>query len=206
MKRDVILHGHLKEKFGDKFSLDVATAGEAIRALNVNFQTFIEELKEGSYYIICGDQEQGLSLDLEDVNEFKLGSKELHIMPVIEGSSSEGKGGGILKAILGVALIGAAIFFSGGALAAPIANGAMMGMTYGNLAMMGLALTLAGVSQLLSPQEKKDEDKKDESFIFSGPGNSYEQGSAVPVIYGEVITGGVMISGGVDIENIGVAV
>jgi len=204
--RKVHLHGRLKKLFGGPFDLEVATAGEAIRALNVNFPgKFMDALKEGSYEVIRGDKKDGDRLDLEDVNTFNLGSADLHIVPVVEGSRSQGKGGGILKAILGVALIGAAIFFSGGALATPIMGGGGMlgGMTYGHMAMLGVALTLAGVSQILSPAEDpSDETKKDDSFSFSGPGNAYSQGNPVPLIYGEVITGSVLISGGLDIEDI----
>jgi hypothetical protein len=39
---------------------------------------------------------------------------------------------------------------------------------------------------------------------MSGPGNTSDQGAPVPLVYGEVITGGVLISGGVDIEKIAV--
>jgi len=215
MLRNVHLHGHLGKLFGKVHRFEVETAAEAIRALNVNFPKFMETMKEGSYYVIRGRRHGGLSLELEDVTAFKLGKADLHIVPVTKGSGEGGgKGGGGLKMILGVALIGAAVFFSGGLAAggAGLLAGmgqtafsiAGMGITWGNIAMVGVALTLSGVSQMLSPQEKsQDETKKTDSFMFSGPINAAAQGNPVPLIYGRVMTGSIPISAGIDIENIG---
>jgi predicted phage tail protein len=52
----------------------------------------------------------------------------------------------------------------------------------------------------LSPEQ--DNEPKKESYLFSGPGNSYTQGNPIPLVYGEVITGGQLISGGMDIEQL----
>lgn len=198
MLRKIHLHGAIGAKYGEVFELDVETTAEAVRALGANFPELLKDLREGAWHIMRGDPDTGMDLAEEQLVGFRLGKAELHFIPVVAGS----KRGGLLKIILGVALIGAAFAFSGGALAAPIGGGMLGGMTYGNMAMMGAALALAGVSQLLAPEEKE---KKDESsFTMSGPGNAYEQGSPVPLVYGFVITGGVMVSGGIDIENIGV--
>ena len=39
---------------------------------------------------------------------------------------------------------------------------------------------------------------------MSGPGNTYDEGRCVPLNYGEIIVGGYLISGGLDIEQIAV--
>ena len=118
-------------------------------------------------------------------------------MPAIAGS----KRGGLLKIVLGAVLVGAAFALSGGMLAAPIAGVlGQAGFTYGSLAMLGLATAVVGVSSLLAPEEKANE--KNDSFLFSGPGNTSEQGVAIPLVYGEVITGGVFVSGGLEIEKL----
>jgi predicted phage tail protein len=210
MMRKIWLHGRLAERFGEVYDLDVVTAGEAVRALHCNFPTFIDELKEGSFQFIRGDEETGFDLDLDEVCNFKLGDADLHIIPVIEGEKS--RVGGIIKAVVGVALIGAAIFFSGGAagglvaaLGQPIAGGALFGATFGNMAALGLAITLVGVSSALTPHktaEKDKADKNDQSYDISGPGNTYEQGNPVPIIYGEGIFGSVAISIGKDVDPI----
>ena len=197
--RTIYLHGHL-ERFGAKTELHVQTPAEAIRALSINYPGFSEALQEGYYEIVRGsDPETGLALDLEDMSAYRLGNGDLHIIPVAQGA----KRGGIVKAILGVALIGVAVFASGGALGAAIGSqGSMLGgLTWGNVAMVGLGLTIAGASQALTKTEGKEDDKS-ESYSLSGALNSYEQGNPVPLIFGELIVGGQLISAGVDIEQL----
>lgn len=198
--RKIHLHGALGAKYGESFDLEVETAAEAVRAIGTNFPEFIRDIRDGSWHVVRGeDLENGYDLDEDELAHYRLGRGDLHIAPVVAGS----KNSGTLKAVLGIALVGAAFFFSGGALATPLLSvGGQTVLTYGNVAMIGAALALAGASQLLAPEEKGKDDS-DDSFIFSGPTNVADQGFPVPLVYGEVITGGVMISGGVDIERIG---
>ncbi|MFA9261796.1 MAG: hypothetical protein ACEQSB_00350 [Undibacterium sp.] len=202
--RKIHLTGLLGKKYGKIIELEVETIAEAIRALSTNFPGFLADLKIGSYHVVLGKSvRKGLSLGEDDIAGFRLGRSDLHILPFVAGSKNSG---GILKAVLGVALIGVAFMFSGGALATPLmaGGGLLGGFTYGNLAMLGAALALQGVSTLLSPEESTTE--KQDSFTLSGPGNAYEQGYPVPLVYGRVITGGVLVSGGIDIEPIAVGV
>ncbi|HEV7335553.1 MAG TPA: hypothetical protein VGO06_06250 [Bosea sp. (in: a-proteobacteria)] len=211
-RRKVYLHGKLGDEFGELFEFEVTTAGEAIRALNANFPNrFMGVLKDGSYYLIRGDEETGMGLEEDHLNSFNLGNGDLHIIPAVKGSAGRGgKGGGGVKAILGVALIGTAIFMSGGTMAAPLSGMAStfaiggMNISWGTVAAFGLAMTVAGAAQLLSPKEKpKDETKREDSFAFSGPINTNEQGNPIPLVYGRVMTGGQIVSSGIDIEDIG---
>jgi predicted phage tail protein len=200
MLRKVHLHGHLAKEFGKVHSLSVLTAGEALRAFGANFPTFWGKLRDGSYEIIVGKRRGGQALEVEDINDFRLGNGDLHIVPVVQGA----KRGGVLKVILGAVLIGAAMFFSGGALGAALApTGILSGITWGNVAFVGLAMGLAGASQLLTPQDNKKEDERSQSYSISGPTNSYEQGMPIPLIYGRVKVGAQVISAGYDVEQNG---
>lgn len=201
--RKIYLHGTLGDKYGAVVEMNVATAGEAVRALRCNFPEILKDLREGAWHVVRGDDiDAGLALGEDDLLTFRLGKGDLHFVPVVAGS----KRAGLLKVVLGVALIGVGLFMGFGApiLGAAASGGVLGGLTYGNLAMMGAAMALAGVSQMLAPEEEGGGDKES-SFTFSGPGNSYEQGAPVPLVYGgPLIVGGVMISGGVDIEKIAV--
>ncbi|PZR92244.1 MAG: hypothetical protein DI537_13735 [Stutzerimonas stutzeri] len=204
--RKVHLHGALGKKYGKTFELEVRTAGEAIRALSANFPKFLKDLREGSWHIVRGKSvDKGLDLGKDDISTFNLGQGDLHIVPVVAGS----KRAGLLKVVLGAVLIGAAFVLTAGAaagLAAPIMQGGLLGgITGTQLALFGAAMALAGVSALLTPEEKKKEDTDDSSFTMTGPGNTTDQGVPVPLVYGEVITGGVLISGGYDVERIAVS-
>ena len=205
MLRTIHLHGRLGDKFGKEFRFDVATAAEAVRALATNFNEFLLELQEGSYEVVRGNYfgDDPIWLDESEVAEFKLGHADLHIVPHIEGSKNA-RAGGSLKIILGVALIGVAVagaFFTGG-----MSLGMMgttipgLGISFGNVAMVGVALILAGVARLLTPTQQNPNEQA--SFLLNGPGNSYAQGNPVPLVYGEVIVGSQLISGSIDIEPI----
>jgi predicted phage tail protein len=201
--RSIFLHGSLADKYGKVFKLDVKTAGEAVRALSANFPSFMKDVRDGVWHVVRGnDIDKGFSLDENQIAGFRLGKGDLHIVPFIAGS----KRGGLLKIVLGAVLVGAAFAFTGGALATPILGGGGLlgGITGTQVALFGAAVALAGVSSLLSPEEKSDETDGSSSFTMSGPGNTYEQGNPVPLVYGEVITGGVLVSGGIDIERIAV--
>lgn len=94
MLRTIHLHGALGKKYGESFKLDVQTAGEAIRALNANFPTFMKDIREGAWHIVRGeDVDSGMDLDEQQIAEFRLGKGDLHIVPFIAGS----KRGGLLK-------------------------------------------------------------------------------------------------------------
>jgi len=203
MLRKIHLHGALGAKYGKVFELDVKTAGEAIRAIGANFPEFLKDLRDGAWHVVRGKTvKNGLDLDEHQVAGFRLGQGALHILPYVAGS----KRGGLLKIILGAVLIGAAFLFTGGALAQPIiaGGGIFGGITGTQVALFGAALAIAGVSTMLSPEEKS-KDGDENSFTFGGPGNNYDQGNPVPLVYGRVITGGQMISGGIDIERIAVS-
>ncbi|KQT77977.1 tail assembly protein [Methylobacterium sp. Leaf466] len=205
--RTVHLYGHLKKSFGSNFRLSVGTPGKAIRLLNANFPGFQKQLRDGYYRLVVGRRHGGDVIDLTHL-EMGLGSKDFHIVPVIGGA----KNGGVIKAVLGVALVGAAIFFSGGTLAAPLASMGTalpglggIGLTYGTMAGLGVTMALAGISQMISPTQKATTgtDKSD-SYALSGPTNLEGQGYPVPLVIGEVIAGGIPISSGFDIEDIAV--
>ena len=57
---------------------------------------------------------------------------------------------------------------------------------------------------MLSPVETLPQNEQDprRSFSFSGIQNTSRAGVAVPVVYGEIITGSVTISAGVDTEQV----
>lgn len=191
--RKVYLHGTL-QRHTDMIELVVDTAAEAVSALCVNFKGFIDDLRNGSWIIMRGDPETGLCLDEEAVSALHLGDADLHIMPEATG----GKRGGVLKAIVGVALIGMT-FGSAGFLASPLSSTIAGGAQWTNaLGQIGVALTLAGVSTMLTPEQETIDPERDQSFTTTGPVSTGGLGAAVPIVYGEVITGGVMISGGLD--------
>lgn len=207
MMRAVHLHGRLKKQFGASHRFDITTAGEALRALNCAFPgDFIDALKEGSYQLVRGNRHSGMKLDLDLVTSMRLGMADLHIIPAVEGASNTK---GVAKTILGTVLIGAAIFMApaGAGLIGNMSATAfpLLGaqITYGNIALIGIGLTLSGAATLLAKPISDTSSETEESFTLSGPSNSAKQGDAIPLIYGETIVGSVTVSFDSDIEDIG---
>jgi predicted phage tail protein len=207
--RTIHLHGALGVQFGERFEFEVETAGEALRAFNCAFPgAFIKALEGNTYRVVRGDIETGMDLDLDLVNQFKLGNAELHLIPVAEGAMYSQRTKGTAKLVLGAALVGGAIFFSGGTLAAPLAGLATpafgiagMSVTWGNIALVGLGLALAGVSTLLTKPASPTA-SNDVSAQGAATGDLGQQGAAIPLIYGEVLTQAVPISVVSTVEDI----
>ncbi|WP_234680806.1 tail assembly protein [Bradyrhizobium monzae] len=209
MLRTIHLHGRLGKDFGSSHRFDVMTAGEALRALNCAFPgRFVKTIQQGYYRIVRGDKRSGMQLDLDLVNQFNLGAADLHIYPVIRGAKSS-TAKGTTKIVLGAALVGGAIFLSGGMLATPI--GALSGvplvggMSYGTVAAIGLGLALSGASTLLTKPASPSPQASNGLTVNGGNiGNSGKQGDAVPLIYGEVMVGSTPVEAWSDVEDISV--
>lgn len=197
--RTIVLHGELGEKFGKEWTVDVASPAEAFRAIEANSKGFFQ------YLIGSSDNGIGYQVKLNDriIDENELGGPlgektTLHVIPMIGGA---GKGWG--KVVVGALLVTAAIVFSGGSMASAIPYG--LGMSYGNMAMVGVALMFAGASSLLAkPTDIGDNNPADNkpSYVFNGPVNTVAQGGVVPVGYGRLIVGSQVISGGIVVNEI----
>ncbi|MFU2113631.1 tail assembly protein [[Pasteurella] aerogenes] len=185
----VKFYGNLKQ-FGTDFKLDVKDTAEAIRALCSQIKGFRQVLQQGYYKVRIGRDylnpetlEKGLFYCLKD-------GQTVHFTPVIKGAKS----GGVFQTILGVALIGASFFIPpAGLLGGLITKSAVMGL--------GIAMTLGGVSQMLTKTPtmgEVDDKEKKQSTSFSNLGNLVAQGRPVPLAYGQILTGSLVISQGVE--------
>lgn len=204
--RVVHLHGRLGKEFGASHRFDVVTAGEALRALNCAFPgRFVKAIEEGYYKIVRGDKRSGMQLDLDLVKQFNLGLADLHIIPVAKGAASN-TAKGTTKIVLGAALIGGAIFMSGGLLATPLAaSGILSGTTYGTVAAIGLGLALSGAATLLTKPASPSTQASNALSVNGGNiGNSGKQGDAIPLVYGEVMVGSTPVEVWSDVEDIDV--
>lgn len=194
MVRTVVFTGPLAEKFGEKFEFAANSIAEVTRALCVmvpGFEKFMMESKDNdmAFAVLVDDQDYGE----EELHNPLGSSKEVHFIPVIGGA----KKGGILQIIVGAVLIAAAfaaVFFLGPG-AIPFAK-AMIGM--------GVSMIVGGVVQMLSPQPKLGKnDRKDDpsSAVFNGTVNVQAQGASVPLAYGEIFAGSVVISAGINASD-----
>ena len=189
-----MLYGFLGDKYGRVHHYEVSNVAEAVRAMCATLDGFRQAIVDGGYYkvLLGGKDRQG-----EDNLNYPSSEKEsIRIIPVIAGS------GGVGKIILGAALIVASIYVP--ALGATIGS---TGVTFASVVgKIGFSLILGGVSQLLfkPPQPPKSTERPENrpSFIFNGAVNTSRQGGAVPIAFGEIITGSQVIGAGLDAQDI----
>ncbi len=205
MLRKIKLYGELAEFVGHKeFEVKADTLKSAVSFLINNFEGIEKYMSPKYYQVKVGNYEIG-----EDELTYPIGKKEdIHFIPVITGA-----GRGFGKILLGAALIGVAIlapgagfmagggfgFAGAGAMAGKFSFAAMLGN-------IGIGLVLTGVSEMLTPLPKRQEFNSEEdprlSFSFSGTQQTGRAGTPVPLVYGEIFTGSVVISGGIDTEQV----
>jgi len=202
MLRKVKLYGELADFVGYK-ELDavINSTADAIRFLISNFEGLEAHMSQRYYKILVDDYEIG-----EEDIENPIGKSDLSIVPVISGAG----GGG--KLLLGAALIGGAFLFTpltAGSFFSPIvAKGSFAAATGITKAVVGIggALVLSGVSDMLFPLPKLPDFSNEEdpriSFSFSGVQNTSRAGTSHPIVYGEIVTGSVVISAGIDTNQV----
>ena len=198
MLRKVKLYGELADFVGHK-ELDavINSTADAIRFLVSNFPK-LEAHMADRYYKVLVDYYEIVEEDIHN----PIGQSDISIVPVIAGA-----GGGVGKTLLGVAMIGlafampGAVFGGTGFTAAAGFSGFQAAV--GNL---GIALTLMGVSEMLFPLPKPQDFSNEEdpriSFSFSGVQNTSRAGTSHPIAYGEIVTGSVVISAGIDTNQV----
>lgn len=76
--------------------------------------------------------------------------------------------------------------------------------TINAVGMVGTALVLGGLCQLLTPMPtlSKQQSSSTSSDVFAGATNTSQQGMPVPLLYGKLIVGGPVISSGVSTTDV----
>ena len=186
MLRKIKLYGKLAKFIGHRvLEADVATAAEAVRFLVANWPEVERHMANQHYRVSVG------SYDLEaDELHHPAGAAPIKITPVVAGA------GAVARIIAGVALVAFSLLLPG--VGAAIGGAAMT-----KIGLLGGALILGGVAQLLTPtptvaQGVDSQDDPRKSYSFSGVQNTSRQGVQLPIVYGEMVVGSVVISAGID--------
>ena len=205
MLRKIKLYGELAKFVGHKeFEVKADTLAHAVSFLINNFEGIEKYMSPKHYQVKVGNY----AVDESELSH-PIGKEDIHFVPVITGA-----GRGFGKILLGAALIGLSFISFGGApgLGAAFkggfsaANFANVGFISKGLAGLGAALVLQGVSEMLFPLPKPPSFESEEdprlSFSFGGTQQTGRAGTPVPLVYGEIFTGSVVISGGIDTEQV----
>lgn len=213
--KEVILNGFLGDKYGTHWDIKASRIGDIFACIECNYPEFRKDMIDfaesgGDVSIMYGDKL------LEDPEEFiySISENTIVITPLPAGA----KGGGAKLLLAG--LIAASFFIpgssalliSGGAIGgigggtvsaataltggAGMALGATASLNLAGLALAGIAtnLALTGLQQIMAPDPSVDEAAANDDYLFDGAQNTIAQNNVVPVLFGEMIVGGVLIS------------
>jgi predicted phage tail protein len=170
------LSGSLAKKFGriHRRLLDSGRSWEVLKALKYTIGGFEEEIRRldrlGMRFAVFRNG-KNVGFDGFDL----AGTREIRIVPVVEGS----KRAGILQTILGAVLLVVSIWVPA-------------------LAPAGIALVAGGVLQMLSPQasglKQSSSPENAPSYAFGSAKNTTASGNPVPICIGNRRWGGMIIS------------
>ena len=154
------------------FRAAVRSPQDAIKFLLANFPEVESYILPRFFHIRVGEREIS-----EDDLEAPTGVfEEIRIIPAICGA-----GGGVGQIITGVALIAGSFLVP---FAAPV------------LLPLGIGLTLTGIATFLTPtpSDRPESTDPSDSYNFNGLQQTSREGIPVPVVYGEIFTGSVVLS------------
>lgn len=203
---NVRFYGSLKQ-FGTEFNLDCKTPAEVVHALTSQIPKLRQFIQQGLFTVRVGREyldsrylEQGLSQKLKD-------DATVHFTPTLKGS----KRGGVFGVIAGAAIVASALVLG------PVLGviGTTSAMMIGGL---GASMLLGGVAQMLTkmptmrgvtptgaikPESTKNkQEEKKQSTSFSNLSNMVAQGKSMPLAYGLIRTGTLVISQGVETMDV----
>ena len=180
---NVRFYGSLKQ-FGTQFRLDCKTPAEVIQALTSQIPKLRQFIQQGLFTVRVGRDyldnrylEQGLNQHLKD-------DATVHFTPVLKGS----KKAGLFQTIVGAVMV---------------VVGAVFQQYY--LVGAGIAMAAGGVAQMLTkmPSMKTGkETEKKQSTSFSNLSNMAAQGRPVPLAYGRIRVGSLIISQGIETMDV----
>jgi len=228
MKR-VVLRGELGKQFGRIHEFDLNTPAEAIRALCANFEGFQQALigsaERGIGYMVQVGKD--VIRPEEEMHNPTGQFEEISITPVLVGAG--GAGGQIALGIglvaLSFLLPGAGLFGTTSIFGVSAAQGGAILAGLGTaVSAVGASLILSGTAQLLSPQPadlpgitgtgagggrqssfdpaKNEPADNQTSYIYNGAVNVTAQGNPVPICYGRMRVGSVVVTAGISTADI----
>ena len=190
MQITVKFYGYLR-KFGNDFKLvDVANSSEALNALYCQINGLRKAIQTHRFFKVkLGKRYFTMPTIRDDVLQEMSDGDVLHVIPVIGGS------GGAVQFVVGAVLsvVGAVFWWTG------IGGAGLMAI--------GVGLMASGVAQMLTKTPSPDnpnrnETEKKQSTSFSNLQNLVAQGRPVPLAYGRIMIGSLIIGKGVETLNI----
>ena len=186
--RKIKLYGRLAELVGWHVNYaDVKNMKDVYKYLVCNYPEIEPHLKQNMYRITINNDVVKTKEDL-----LVHGEGEIRMIPIVSGAW----------------FWMAAAFLGGGAAVSAVAGASAVLATIGaTLTSVGISTAIGGVTNMLFPQQQPSvgdissglsETDSRVNYSFSGIQNVSRAGVCIPLIYGEVFTGSIVISSGTD--------
>ena len=195
MLSKIKVYGKLARFVGQRtFEAEINNTVDAIRFLIANYPRLQSHMLEQNYFIKVGEYQ----IDDKEL-DMPIGQQEIKIVPVAIGA-----GRGFGKFLGGALLIGVTVMtggFGGAALTLGASSVGLCSLAVG----VGASLMLGGASEMLFPTPKPpgvSDDPRELNFSFSGVQNTSRAGTAIPIVYGEIFCGSLVVSAGLDSEDL----
>ena len=188
--KKIKVYGRLRQFLGQSyFEAAVRSPQQAMSFLMANFEGLQKHMNDQIYKIKMGGN---------DITEDYLsmsGQGDIQIIPVASGG---------LPFVIGAAAIG-----GGAAITAAAAAGTFLATLGTALTTVGVSMIVGGVVEMIAPQPSLDipsisdiDPRIRGSYSFNGIQNVNSSGVPIPIIYGLVFSGSILISSGVDTAQI----
>ena len=188
--KKIKVYGKLRQFLGKSyFEAAVRSPQQAMSFLMANFEGLQKHMNDQIYKIKMGGN---------DITEDYLsmsGQGDIQIIPVASGG---------LPFVIGAAAIG-----GGAAITAAAAAGTFLATLGTALTTVGVSMIVGGVVGMIAPQPSLDipsisdiDPRIRGSYSFNGIQNVNSSGVPIPIIYGLVFSGSILISSGVDTAQI----
>ena len=195
--KKIKVYGRLRKFLGQSyFEAAVASPKQAFHFLIANFPEVENHMMNQFYKIKMGGME--ITEDLLNLQS----DEDIQIIPIAIGA--KGVAIGLLGIGAGAAVSGVATGFLGTA----VLGTTIGGIIGGGLTAIGTSLLVNEATQLLTPTPEiptaavtdtfSQNDPTFQSFGFGSISNVSQAGVPIPIIYGEVFIGSVVISSGID--------
>lgn len=196
-RRRIVVHGSLRALVPAPLELEVATAAEAVHALT----RLVPALRPA----VGRDRPLVKVLGFDTVESLYAPTEaaEIHLVPAFAGGKS-----GFFKVLIGGILVAAAVALGpAGAVIQGVGAGLLKAGVAGTLLGLGTSLALGGLLELVSPAPKIDvhaaQDPEASKYLGT-PRNTVRIGTRIPLLFGEHLAHGHILSFDVDAVDVAV--
>lgn len=167
----LILHGVLAERFGREHAIHTDVPADAIEGLSRQLPGWPRDL----LIDVIDHPTEHLLRSRSDV-------EEIHLVPRMYGG-----GGKWASILLGAALVGFAVISGGAGIAGFALTGTTLSISTSTIALMGVGMMLAGVSQFFmkAPTVSKSNDPEASKYLGINR-NTTQVGTPIPLAWGRI--------------------